>query len=382
MISGVASGVGDSACVAVGAEVGLSSDASLGAGVSVRIGVLAGARVSGRGVGSEQAIRAARMTAKGVGRNFSTWNPPVLGGGCHSGLMIARTPLLSAQGPATFWMFRQGLLLLPPHLHFPWRMPILVGGDSPTRLGWVSKKDVIIIGDVRDAWSGTRAATVGGILGIVPAVALGLLGFALSEEPEAFPQLPGHIASTLVYLVPYVLVLIAGAAPNPGVRGGLLLALGLLSLAASFSAFSLVTLAFLPATVVIWFAAVRSLADARPLLVTALTGVVGGLLIAAMVGFSFYSLLLAQEGEPRCWTHTRGPDGHSRWESKPEPQSPGVLSVSSSGGTRSFCTSDIITNGEAATSITVLAAAFLVMLSVARFHRAARERPEKLYLPP
>ena len=48
-----------------------------------------------------------------------------------------------------------------------------------------------------------------------------------------------------------------------GVRGGLLLALGLLSLAASFSAFSLITLAFLPATFVIWFAAVRLLTAAN-----------------------------------------------------------------------------------------------------------------------
>ena len=59
--------------------------------------------------------------------------------------------------------------------------------------------------DVRDAGRGTRAALVGSILGAVPAVALGFLRFALSEEPEAFPQLAGHIAFTLVYLAPYVL---------------------------------------------------------------------------------------------------------------------------------------------------------------------------------
>ena len=61
------------------------------------------------------------------------------------------------------------------------------------------------------------------------------------------------------------------------------------------------TLAFLPATFVIWFAAVRSLSAVRPLLATALsalTGLAAGLLIAATVGFSFYTLLLAQEGDP------------------------------------------------------------------------------------
>ena len=157
--------------------------------------------------------------------------------------------------------------------------------------------------DVRDAGRGTRAALVGSILGAVPAVALGFLRFALSEEPEAFPQLAGHIAFTLVYLAPYVLVLIAGAAPNPGVRGGLLLALGLLSLAASFSVLSLTTLAFLPATIVIWFAAVRSLTAARRLSATALPAAAAGLLIAATVGFGFYTLLFAQDAEDRGVGH-------------------------------------------------------------------------------
>jgi hypothetical protein len=229
----------------------------------------------------------------------------------------------------------------------------------------------MVMEDGRDAERGTRAAVVGSILGIVPAVALGFLRFVLSEEPESFPQLAGHIAFTLIYLTPYALVLIASGAPNPGTRGGLLLALGLLSLIASFSAFSLVTLAFLPATFVIWFAAVRSLTASRRLPATALPAAVAGLLIAVTVGFSFYTLLLAQDSEPRCWTQTRGPDLQSRWESLPDPKTPGVLSATvSGGGTRSFCTSDITTNTEAAGSIAVLAAAFLVMLPVARFRRA------------
>ena len=226
--------------------------------------------------------------------------------------------------------------------------------------------------DIRDAGRGTRTAAIGSILGIVPAVALGFLRFVLAEEPEGFPQLAGHIAFTLVYLAPYVLVLIAGAAPNPGVRGGLLLVLGLLSLAASFSALSLVTLAFLPATVVIWFAAVRSLTAARRPLATTLPAAVAGLLIAATVGFGFYTLLLAQDPEPRCWAQTRGPDGWSRWESQPSPKNPDVLSATVTGGGtggRSFCTSDIITDTEAAISVGVLAVAFLIMSSIVRFRR-------------
>ena len=227
------------------------------------------------------------------------------------------------------------------------------------------------MGDVRDVRSGVRSAVVGGVLGIVPAVALGLLRLSLSEEPEAIPRAAGHIAFTLVYIAPYALVLIASAASNPGVRGGLLLALGLLSLIASFSAFSLATLVFLPATFVIWFAAFRSLAAAPRLLATALPAAIAGLFIAAIAGFGFYGLFLIQDPEPRCWAQTRGPDGQSRWEPQPASESPGRLSVSTlSGGTRAFCKSDITTNTEAAMSIGVLAVALLVMLPVARFRRA------------
>ncbi len=222
----------------------------------------------------------------------------------------------------------------------------------------------------RDAGPGTRAALVGGILGAVPAVGLGILRFTLSEEPEAFPQLAGHIAFTLVYLAPYILALLARAAPNPGVRGGLLLALGLLSLAASFSAFSLATLAFLPATVVIWFAGFRSLAGARRLWASALPAGAAGLLVAATAAFGFYTLLLAQEEEPRCWAQTWGPDGQSRWEARPGPESPGEFRITAIGAGRAFCTSDIITNTEAAASMGVLVAGFLVMLPAARFRRA------------
>ena len=252
------------------------------------------------------------------------------------------------------------------HLNFSRQRQTLLRGVFPSGLGLRRTKDVIVMEDIRDTGRGTRTAAIGSILGIVPAVALGFLRFVLAEEPARFSQLAGHIAFTLVYLAPYALVLIARAAPNPGVRGGLLLALGLLSLAASFSP---TTLAFLPATFVIWFAAVRSLTAARPLLATTLPAMVAGLFIAATVGFGFYTLLLAQDAEPRCWAQTRGPDGQSRWESRPDPQSPGALRITISGSGRSFCTSDVITNTEAATSIGVLAAAFLIMSSIVKFRR-------------
>ena len=227
--------------------------------------------------------------------------------------------------------------------------------------------------DGRDAGYGTRAALVGSILGIVPAVGLGFLRFTLAaEELEAFPQLAGHIAFTLVYLAPYALVLMARAAPNPGVRGGLLLALGLLSLAASFSAFSLATLVFLPATVVIWFAAFRSLTGARNIWATALPACASGLLIAAAVGFAFYTLL----SWARTPSHGAGRRPGDPMDS-PAGRSTPVTGIPANSGLPQaaapavpFAPGNITADREAFTSMGVLAAGSLIMLPAARFRRA------------
>ena len=110
------------------------------------------------------------------------------------------------------------------------------------------------------------------------------------------------MALTLLFLSPYVLALIASRVREPGVRGGLLLGVGLLSLVASFSTLSSLFFVFLPATFVIWFAAVRSLTVAGRLLATVAPATVAGLLMAAIVGLGFFPLLWMQnqDSEVRC----------------------------------------------------------------------------------
>ncbi len=147
---------------------------------------------------------------------------------------------------------------------------------------------------------------------------------------------------------------------------------GLLSLVASFSLvwLTLVTVIFLPATFVIWFAAVRSLSVAGRLLATVAPATVAGLAMAAIVGFGFFSLLWMQnqDSEVRCWVLTRGPDGHSRWESRPNVGGRGVISAGPLTGTeRSICTNGIITTSEAAISIGAVAIALLGMMMVSRW---------------
>ena len=73
---------------------------------------------------------------------------------------------------------------------------------------------------------------IGAVVGLVPAVGLGALRVLNGEAPAVAAQVAGNIAFTLVYASPYLLALIASRAGDPGVRGSLLAALGLLSLVA------------------------------------------------------------------------------------------------------------------------------------------------------
>ena len=232
---------------------------------------------------------------------------------------------------------------------------------------------------------GARAAVIGAVAGIIPAIGLGCVRLLASEPPEVAAQLAGIIAFVLVYASPYLLALMASRARDPGVRGGLLAAIGLLSLVASFSDMSLVSIALLPATFVLWFAAARSLAASGRPLATFVPAAVG-LLIVAPVALGFFALWGIQDDEARCWVLFFDSDGQlSHWESRPNVGGPGGLSgglieggqgpamVTYDGGKtwqkiglpvgpRGGCISDIITNTEAAMGLGAVAAALLAML--------------------
>ena len=216
---------------------------------------------------------------------------------------------------------------------------------------------------------GIRAATVGSGAGLVPAVLLALY-WSLSQEPDVAVQRAGYGAWGLLILSPYVLGLLASRVREPGIRGGLLLGVGLLSLFGSFSTFSVIAFVFMPATLLIWFAAVRSLTVAERPLATVTSAAAAGLLIAAIVGFGYYLLLWDQnqDSEVRCWVLTRGPDGHLSWESRLNVGEHGSISVGPlTAGERSTCTSLIITNSNAAMSAGAAAVAILAMLIVWRW---------------
>ncbi len=230
---------------------------------------------------------------------------------------------------------------------------------------------------------GIRAAIIGAVAGIIPAIGLGCGRVLNSEPPEVAAQLAGNIAFALVYASPYLLALIASGARDPGVRGGLLAAIGLLSLVASFSTFSLVSVVLLPATFVLWFAAARSLAASGRPLATSVPAAVVGLLIVATVALGFFALWGIQDDEDRCWVLSYDSDGQARWESRPNvgrtgsPVNDGPTMVTYDGGVtwqrvgpsvgpRHLCISDIITNTEAALGMGTVVIALLAMLLLSR----------------
>ena len=221
----------------------------------------------------------------------------------------------------------------------------------------------------RNAGRGTTAAVVGAVIGLVTVAVLGSLIFVLHDEPGFAVHFAGKIALTLVYASPYLFALIASRAKRPATRGGLLLAFGLLSLAASFSSVvSPITLVFLPATFAIWFAAARSLtASVRPLAAT-LTATILGLAVAATVGLSLYTLFGVQDAETRCWVLSLSADGQYVWEDqRPNLDDAGTLTISLSGGNKQGICSEIITNAEAGMGAGLLTVAFLEMLLISRF---------------
>lgn len=202
-------------------------------------------------------------------------------------------------------------------------------------------------------------------MGLVTVTVLAALIFVIDDAPDFTGGPVGSLALTLVYASPYLLTLLASRVNRPGTRGGLLLAFGLLSFAASFSAvISPVTLVLLPATLVIWFAAARSLTvSARPLSASAFAAV-AGILVAATVGLSWLALFAFADPEPMCWVSTLGTDGRYVWEARPDLVKQGEeLTISLGGFDREgSCVGDTISNAEAGISLGLLAVAFAGMI--------------------
>lgn len=241
----------------------------------------------------------------------------------------------------------------------------------------VPKGGAAVKQDIIDATRGQRASVIAGLLGLIPALGLGSLRFINGEPPEVSEELAGNIVFALVMVAPYLLALAVARIRIPAARGGLLLALGMLSLAATFSALSGVTVILFPATVALIFAAFRSLWGTGPQIIRIPLFLAPGLLGAAAIAFGFYALFQLGADEPRCWMLTMV-EGREEWQSMAVPprSETGSMRMGPFGPEvkKAICTSDIITNQEAALGLAGVGAGFLVLIAISRLRLPGRQR--------
>ncbi len=147
-----------------------------------------------------------------------------------------------------------------------------------------------------------RLTLIAALVGLVPATGLGALGFFNGHGPLFGEETPGYAVLGLVYMSPYLMALAAWRTCAAAARGGVLLPLGLLSLAATVSIFpgSGVTIVLFPATLALLLASVWSLRAAdRP--VAVLVHLLAGVAAAAVVVLAFFALLILDPDEPRSY---------------------------------------------------------------------------------
>ena len=211
-----------------------------------------------------------------------------------------------------------------------------------------------------------RLAVLGGIAGLLGAGALGSLRFFGDDGPRFAEGVFGDTVFALVYLSPYALTLAASRTSAPAARGGLLMALGTLSLVASISAFSLVTVILLPATGAIFLAAAWSLRAPGRRIQLAPPYFAAGSLCAAVVILSFVALFAFEADESRCWTLTNNAQGTREWRPGPDQVGSDRITIAlGPGDISTSCTSDIITNSEGLRAFAILSVGVLVFIAAA-----------------
>ncbi|MEK7326327.1 MAG: hypothetical protein AAB217_13825 [Chloroflexota bacterium] len=189
----------------------------------------------------------------------------------------------------------------------------------------------------------------GGIWGLVAGLALGGLRFALSETPLRGAEWIGDLAFLAVYVAPFALALIALRWKNPAHRAMAWMAGSTLALLGAFTAFSGVSLVFLPATVLLGIAALQAIASTA-LRNIAVVFIVATGVIALNAGALF--VLFARE-DPQCWELIRSADGRQEWQAAPFTFT-GAISASGVGPVGRVCTSDMISPAEGILSLGLL----------------------------
>ena len=144
----------------------------------------------------------------------------------------------------------------------------------------------------------SRFVVTGALLGLVPSLSISVL-HAVGDGGFEWELVPGDIVFAIIYASPYLVALYASTLTNPRSQVPLYLATTLLSLVASFSTFSGVTLFLLPVTIVLAVAAVTACraSDASMIRKTVLS--LESLVVAMFIVEAFFTLYLNEDD--RCW---------------------------------------------------------------------------------
>lgn len=204
---------------------------------------------------------------------------------------------------------------------------------------------------------GHFSGLLGGMWGIVAAIALGGLRFALSEPPLRSAELIGDIAFLAVYVAPFALALLALRWKNSAHRATAWIAGSTLALWGAFTAFSGISLVFLPAAVLLGIAALRTIVVATALRDVAVALILTTGLIALNAGAW---LVLFSREDPLCWELIRSADGRTEWQTAPFTFT-GTISATGVGPIGRVCTGDLISSAEGLLSLSLLALGTIVL---------------------
>ncbi len=138
--------------------------------------------------------------------------------------------------------------------------------------------------------TGRRLITVGALVGLAPACALGTLLLVRFDAAEGGANLLARISLFLYYASPYLLALVLSRSPAPQTRGLLVFALSLLSLAAVLTSLSMATLLLLPSIFLLLLGAVETLRRHRQGATSFIPQFIAGLAGAATIWVSFFAL--------------------------------------------------------------------------------------------
>lgn len=200
---------------------------------------------------------------------------------------------------------------------------------------------------------GQSLALIGGLGGLGCGLLLMSLRIILSSEPLR-SMLLGDLIFGAVYVLPFALALIALRWGNPTQRIASWMAAGVLAVLGSVTAFSGITLIFLPAAPLLLIAAVRAIPGNRVRHIA--FGVGLAVLMIFLNASAFRVLFLQQDGV--CWQKVRSEDGREVWESIPYSQS-GTTTASPSGSEPgiigTLCSSDSFSPIELMLSVGLLA---------------------------